>query len=159
MCTAMGFLSHTSSIPACSRDLTILQVVDYTAYDSLYDFLSSASTAPGNRPFDAIFDCIGNDELYRRSPNYLKPDGTYINIEAGPFGIFKLNSWLPTILGGTPRTIKNIFSPPDRASAEEVVRWFEKGWVKEVPVDSTFEMDGVLQVGDSLGSSRDESYC
>ncbi|TVY46632.1 Zinc-type alcohol dehydrogenase-like protein [Lachnellula occidentalis] len=96
--------------------------------------------------------CSGrNEALVRRlgAEEYLKPDGRYIAIEAGPFGIFKLNNWLPVILGGTPRTIKNIFSPPDRASAQEVVKWFENGLIKEIPIDSTFEMDGVLQVNSS----------
>lgn len=84
--------------------------------------------------------------LYHRSPGYLKPEGKFLEIEAGPMAIFGLTSWWPVILGGTPRAFENVFSAPSGASAREAASWVEKGWIKEVPVDSTFEMDQALQV-------------
>lgn len=50
------------------------------------------------------------------------------------------------MLGGTPRARINIFSYPSGDSAKDAAAWIEKGWIKEVPVDSTFEMDDALQV-------------
>lgn len=122
--------------------------MDYTAHESsLYEYLSSMSTKPGSsRPFDAIIDCVGDETLYHRSPGYLKPDGRYISIESGPFGYFKLSNWWPVMLGGTPRTRIDIFSKPSGFSARGVLNFFKKGWIKEVPVDSTFEMGDAVKV-------------
>ena len=86
--------------------------------------------------------------MYRNSPGYLKTDGKYLNIAQGPPGFisqFKFNHW-PVILGGTPRTFTNIFSPPSVSAAKEVVSWFKQGWIKEAPIDSVFEMDDAQQV-------------
>lgn len=139
---------------ALVRRLGAEEVVDYTAHKSLYDHLSSICAAPGNGPFDAIFDCVGNMTLYHRSPGYLKPEGKFLEIEAGPMAIFGLTSWWPVILGGTPRAFENVFSAPSGASAREAASWVEKGWIKEVPVDSTFEMDQALQGFERLATSR-----
>lgn len=120
--------------------------MDYNAHTSLYDFLSSISKAPGDRPFDAVIDCVGDDTLYQSSPGYLKPDGRYLSIEAGPFGVLKLCRWWPVMFGGTPRAFINVMSYPSGSSAKEVVSWFEKGWIKEIPIDSTFDMGDAIQV-------------
>lgn len=50
------------------------------------------------------------------------------------------------MLGGTPRTRIDIFSKPSGFSARGVLNFFEKGWIKEVPVDSTFEMGDAVKV-------------
>ncbi|KAI0132629.1 zinc alcohol dehydrogenase [Xylariales sp. AK1849] len=139
---------------AVVRRLGAEAVVDYTAHESLCDYLSSMSTTSGNIPFDAIIDCIGNETLYYRSAEYLKLDGRYLSIEAGPFGLFKLNNWWPAILGGTPRAYTNIFSKPSGSSGTEVVGYFDKGWIREVPVDSVFEMGDALQAFEKLATKR-----
>jgi NADPH:quinone reductase-like Zn-dependent oxidoreductase len=134
-----------------------LQVVDYTAHQSLPDYLSSMVKAPGQKPFDAIIDCVGTDALYNHSPEYLKPDGKYLYIEFSPWGFLKLNSyWLPSMLGLTPRTCINAFSKPSGDSAKRVATWVEKGWISEVPIDSIFEMDNAIEVDTLETKTR---YC
>ncbi|KAL7629440.1 zinc ion binding [Parahypoxylon ruwenzoriense] len=147
-----GICSTKNETPV--RRLGAEEVVDYTVHESLYDHLSSMSKTPGNGPFDAIFDCVGNDTLYYRSPAYLKLDGRYLSIEAGFFGSFKLIKWWPVMLGGTPRAWVNVLSKPSGSSAKEVADWFEKGWIREIPVDSTFEMGDALQAFEKLASKR-----
>ncbi|KAI8966888.1 GroES-like protein [Daldinia sp. FL1419] len=136
------------------RRLGAEEVVDYTAHKSLPEYFTSLCTAPGNKPFDAIIDCVGNEELYTRSPKYLKTEGKYLDIEPGPFGYFKLGNWRPVILGGTPRTRVNIMSAPSGDSARDIAKWFEKGWVDEVPVDSTYEMDDAVRAYERLATNR-----
>ncbi|KAI1467187.1 uncharacterized protein F4812DRAFT_431561 [Daldinia caldariorum] len=43
---------------------------------------------------------------------------------------------------------------PSGASAKDIVNWFEKGWVNEVPVDSSYEMDNALQTYEKLSTNR-----
>ncbi|KAI0142882.1 zinc alcohol dehydrogenase [Xylariaceae sp. FL1272] len=134
--------------------LGVDEVVDYAAHESLYDYLTSSSTA--KKPFDCIFDCVGDDTLYWRSPGYLKEHGTFISIERGPFGIFAqtlFNHW-PRLLGGIPRKYVNVFSRPSGSSAQQVVELFEKGWIREVPVDSMFEMADALKAFEKLATGR-----
>ncbi|GAW14222.1 hypothetical protein ANO14919_036210 [Xylariales sp. No.14919] len=138
------------------RRLGAQEVVDYTAYEDLYGHLTSLATSIDNRPFDAIFDCVGNDMLYYRCPGYLAVDGKYHSIERGPFGFiaqFKFNHW-PVLLGGIPRTYSSVFSNPSGSSAREIVNWFERGCVKEVPIDSMFEMNDALKAFETLSSGR-----
>ncbi|KAI1371394.1 zinc alcohol dehydrogenase [Hypoxylon crocopeplum] len=140
---------------ALVRRLGAEEVVDYTAHENLYDFLSMTATS-GNRPFDVIIDCVGNEALYHRSPAYLKPAGRFLSIVAGPFGLFqqfKFNHW-PVMFGGIPQTFMSLFSKPSGSSAKEVVGFLEKGWIKEVPVDSTFEMSDALQAFEKLETKR-----
>ncbi|KAI1356105.1 zinc alcohol dehydrogenase [Xylaria sp. FL0043] len=138
------------------RRLGAQEVVDYTAHDDLYGHISSLTKSSGNRPFDAIFDCVGDDKLYYRSPGYLKTDGKYHSIERGPFGFitqFKFNHW-PVLLGGIPRTYSSVFSNPSGSSAREVVSWFERGCIKEVPIDSVFELKDALKAFEKLATKR-----
>ncbi|KAK5626098.1 hypothetical protein RRF57_001813 [Xylaria bambusicola] len=138
------------------RRLGAEEVVDYTAHDDLYGHLASLTTSAGCRPFDAIFDCVGNDTLYYRSPGYLKLDGKYHSIVHGPLGFiaeFKFNHW-PVLLGGIPRTYSSVFSNPSGSSAREVVNCFERGCIKEVPIDSVFEMDDALKAFEALATQR-----
>ncbi|KAI0433755.1 zinc alcohol dehydrogenase [Xylaria sp. FL1042] len=138
------------------RRLGAQEVVDYTAYDDLYGHLSFLTTSVGNRPFDAIFDCVGDDKLYYCSPGYLKADGKYHSIERGPFGFiaqFKFNHW-PVLLGGISRTYSSVFSNPSGSSAREVVNWFQQGCIKEVPVDSVFELEDAIKAFEKLATKR-----
>ncbi|KAI8955375.1 zinc alcohol dehydrogenase [Xylaria longipes] len=138
------------------RKLGAQEVVDYAAHENLYDHLSSLTTSTGPKPFDAIFDCVGDDTLYYRSPGYLKVDGKYHSIERGPLGFisqFKFNHW-PVLLGGIPRIYSSVFSNPTGSSAREVVNLFEKGYIKEVPVDSVFEIDDVLKAFEMSATKR-----
>ncbi|KAH8657699.1 chaperonin 10-like protein [Xylariales sp. PMI_506] len=139
---------------ALVQRLGVDETIDYTAHESIYDHISSLAAAPGSRPFDVIIDCVGDDTLYYHSTGYLKSDGKFLSIEAGPFGYFKLQNFLPVILGGTPRTFKSIWSIPSGSSAREAVGYFEKRWVTDIPVDSTFEMGDALQAFEKLATKR-----
>lgn len=120
-------------------------MIDYTAHEDLYGHLSSKCTSPGNSPFDAIIDCVGNMSLYYKSPGYLKKDGAFLCIESPLLKSLKISCW-PVMLGGTARTFKGIMNDPSGRLGKVVVEWFEKGWIKEIPVDSVFNMDEVIQV-------------
>lgn len=121
------------------------KALDYKSKDCIYDYLTSLTADTTRDPFDAIIDCVGDDTLFHRSPGYLKATGKLFSIEGGPLGGLTLKR-LPVILGGTPRPFVNVFSKPSTASINMVVGWIEKGWIKELPVDSTFQMDDAIQV-------------
>ncbi|CAG9989451.1 unnamed protein product [Clonostachys byssicola] len=129
------------------------EALDYKSEDSIYDYLNSLTADRKRGPFDAIIDCVGDDTLFHRSPGYLKATGKFFSIEGGPMGGLTLKK-LPVILGGTPRPFINVFSKPSTASMKMVVGWIEKGWIKELPVDSTFQMDDAIQAFEKLGTKR-----
>ena len=118
--------------------------MDYTAHSSISDHLSSLCTTK-KQPFDAVFDCVGNDTLFHRSQGFLKVDGKFLSIAAGPFGVFKFMNW-PPALGGISQKFISVFSAPSGDSAREVVGWFNKGWIREVPIDTIFAMEDALKV-------------
>ncbi len=120
-----------------------MQVVDYTAHgDALYDHL--ASRFGGAAAFDSVIDCVGSTALYNRCAAYLKPSGKFLCIK-GPFHR-PIRSVLPTLLGGTPRSFYAVNNAPAGAGAREAGSWLERGWVKEVPIDSRYAMGEVVQV-------------
>ena len=113
---------------------------------------------PGNVPFDIIIDCVGSMPLLHKSSAYLKPTGKCISIEGSFLQELKSN-YLPVMLGGSKRTYKSIMTYPSGDLAKTVAGWFDKGWIKEVPVDSIFSMDEALQVGNlSLWSDMTFDY-
>ncbi|KAH8893753.1 NAD(P)-binding protein [Thozetella sp. PMI_491] len=126
------------------------EVVDYTAQPSLYDNLAAQFR---HAPFDAVFDLIGNNELYQRCLGYLKPNGGFYNIAGAPLSINLIISKIPACLGGTPRTYVPVMNKPCGTNAEETASWFSKGWVKEIPME-TFEFEDALQAFEKLASKR-----
>ncbi|KAH8881818.1 NAD(P)-binding protein [Thozetella sp. PMI_491] len=138
---------------ALVRKLGAEEVIDYTAYKSLSDHLTSISTLPGNEPFDAIFDCIGNNPLYQHCAGYMKRSGKYLCIEGGPFGRFKLYHLL-SLIGVTSRTFQSVFSTPSGLSASEIRSWYEKGAIVEIPIDGIYNMDEVPQALEKLATGR-----
>ncbi|KFA46173.1 hypothetical protein S40293_03753 [Stachybotrys chartarum IBT 40293] len=160
-----GMGVHVTAISSAKNEAMVRRLgaeefVDYTAHASLYDCLDSLYAAPEKESFGVIFDCVGDDTLFHRSPKYLKVDGKFLSIEAGPFGFLKFINWQPVILGGTPRNFLSVFSSPSANSAREVATWFNKGWIKEVPVDSLFAMEDVLEALEKLATRRtaDSTY-
>jgi hypothetical protein len=120
--------------------------VDYTAHNPLPEYLATAYL---HQPFDAIFDCIGDQELFSHSPAYMKPSGQLISIVGGKSeGVvpFVKNKLVPSFLGGTPRTYKILGLLPNGPYAREVATWPEKGLAKEVPIDGEFTFDQVVEV-------------
>ncbi|KAI0204517.1 zinc alcohol dehydrogenase [Astrocystis sublimbata] len=138
------------------RNLGAQEVVDYTAHENLYDYLSALVAPAKTKPFDAIIDCVGDNTLYYQSPAYLKVDGIFHSIEKGPLGFifqFKFNHW-PVLLGGTPRTYSSVFSTPSGSAAQEVVNLFERGHVKELPIHSVFVMDDAMKAFEMSATGR-----
>ena len=122
------------------------QVVDYTAHASLPDHLAARF---GEKPFDAIFDCAGNQALFDHSPRYLKPDGQFISIVGGwSQGVipFVRNKLRPRLLGGTPRSFELFLLNASGKTARQMVQWIEQGVIKESLIDSEFDMDHAVEV-------------
>ncbi|KAH7041422.1 uncharacterized protein B0I36DRAFT_312810 [Microdochium trichocladiopsis] len=137
------------------RRLGAEEVVDYKAYgSSLYQHLSSIAAKPAGKSFDAVFDLVGDRKLYTSSPSYLDRHGKFLDIEGGPFGMFKFDNWWPVWLGGTPRAFRPVFSYPSGQSAAEVVSWIEKGWIKEIVTDSVYPMEEAVLAYEKLATGR-----
>ena len=136
--------------------LNTRQFVDYTAHASLPTFLASTY---GSAPFDHIFDCVGSQELYVKSPAYLKEHGDLINIGAMITGIGEglwnwfQNTWRPVWLGGTPRKYVMFSTPLDRNEGVLLLRMVEEGKLR-VPIDSIWEMEEALKGYERLTSKR-----
>jgi NADPH:quinone reductase-like Zn-dependent oxidoreductase len=113
---------------------------------SIFDKLSSLSSSSNDAaPFDAIIDCVGNEELYRQSSAYLEQGGRFLTIAANPLLSLKY-PFLPVLFGGIPRSYTHVMGKTGGAAAQEVAEWFEKGLVNTVPIDSIVEMDQAAQV-------------
>lgn len=99
------------------------------------------------KPFNAIFDCVGSDDLFRQCASYLDKTGIFITIVggvgAGPIVRSKL---LPVSLGGVPRRYKLLALWPDGAIAKEAAKWVEEGSFTKFPIDSEHSMDNVIEV-------------
>jgi hypothetical protein len=100
---------------------------------------------PGSDPFNAIIDCVGDMTLYDRSAGYLEVGGVFCTIE-NPFLKSLIPNWWPRFLGGTGWDYKGVMNDPSGANAGIASKWVEKGWIKEIPVDSTFSMEEALKV-------------
>ncbi|KAF7558019.1 hypothetical protein G7Z17_g313 [Cylindrodendrum hubeiense] len=135
---------------AMVRRLGAEEVVDYTAHKSLYDHLL---TTYKDSPFDKILDCIGDETLFKRCPGYLKPEGQFLCIAGKLLSGIKFKM-LPVMLGGTKRSYFHIMNGPAGSGAREVAGWVDKGWIKEVAIDSTFEMDAAIEAYEKLASKR-----
>lgn len=83
--------------------------------------------------------------LYNKSSGYLEAGGSFCTIE-NPFLKSLVINWWPKFLGGPGGTFKGVNNSPSGANAKIASEWFEKGWIKEVPIDSTFGMEEALKV-------------
>ncbi|KAL6406665.1 hypothetical protein AUP68_09466 [Ilyonectria robusta] len=135
---------------AMVRRLGAEEVIDYTAHKSLYDHLI---TTYKDNPFDTIIDCIGDETLYKKCPGYLKPDGKFLSIAGGLMTGIKFKM-LPAMLGGTKRTYLHVMNAPSGTGAKEVAGWVDKGWIKQVMIDSTFDMENAIEAYEKLASKR-----
>lgn len=128
-----------------SQALTLsLQVIDYKTLDSLTTHLASTFDS---RPLQAIFDCVGSDELFQQCVHYTDTNGLFITIVgavgAGPIVRSKI---LPVALGGVPRRYKLLALWPDGAFAKEVAKWVEGGHLKHFLTDSEYSMEDAVKV-------------
>lgn len=104
-----------------------------------------------------MLDCVGAQDLFVNSPQYVKPTGAVVNV-----GIQKtlwtpalalINQWLPTWLGGVPRRYFFFSTPPTRADAVYLARLVEEGQLS-VPVDSVFDMENAVDAYERVATKR-----
>ena len=103
----------------------------------------------GEKQFDAVFDCVGNQRLYTRSPGYLKPEGKFVCIVGGwSQGVvpFVNNKMRPCFLGGTPRSYQLFLLSASGEIAREVAALVEQGVIKQALIDSEFPMEQAVEV-------------
>jgi NADPH:quinone reductase-like Zn-dependent oxidoreductase len=127
-------------------DADAWQIIDYTVHQPLHEYLTQKH---GEEQFDYVFDCVGDQGLYERSPPFLKPEGRFICLVGGRTqGVYPFlrNNLLPRFLGGTPRTYKIIGLMPSGEYMREVVRYVEQGLIKRVPIDSEWRMEQAVEV-------------
>ena len=124
------------------------EVIDYrTAEPDLPRYLVAGANS---NPFDAIFDCVGAQDLYKASPSFLKARAKYISIGSmgGLSKVFnqRINNELrPTWLGGTPRKWMFVAAEPSSKTMEQLRQHVEEGNIKCL-VDSTYKMEDALEV-------------
>lgn len=125
------------------------QVVDYRQVKSVSGFLTETF---GKAPFDAILDTIGSQELFIKSPGYLKSDGIVVNVgegnrEAGQLSFILQalrNTHQPSFLGGVPRKYITFSAPLTGANAERLASLAEEGKMR-VFIDSSFNFKDALK--------------
>ncbi|KAI1872022.1 uncharacterized protein JN550_004225 [Neoarthrinium moseri] len=130
------------------------EVIDYTTHEDLHAYLTEKYAGD---QLDLIIDCVGDDVLFTKSPAYLQPKGKFIEIVGGRTqGIlpFIMNQLRPVILGGTPRNYKILGLAPSGKYAHELAQWIEDGMVKEVLIDSEYDMKDVIQAYEKLMTRR-----
>jgi NADPH:quinone reductase-like Zn-dependent oxidoreductase len=126
--------------------LTSLQVIDYKLHNPLTGYLTEKYA---EQPFDFIFDTQGVQDLYKKSPNYLKKEGLHINIgiNDGVKSILRWgkNVWLPKAVGGVPRTYVMFTTVLDTKTGSTLADLAEQKHVRPV-VAEIFEMEDALKV-------------
>ena len=114
---------------------------------------------------DVVYDCAGSQELFDASPLFLKEKGVFINIAADMDSVlsvvkqlyhFALNTALPTVLGGTPRTWKLVLVKPNSSRMAALKSLIEQEPGFKVPISSkhAFNMEGVLEAYKQIMSHR-----
>ncbi|KAI8649911.1 PKS-ER domain-containing protein [Fusarium sp. Ph1] len=124
------------------------EVVDYRQVKSVPGFLTETY---GKGLFDAILDTVGSQELFTKSPGYLKPDGIVVNVgegneETGQLGFILQalrNTHQPSFLGGIPRKYITFSAPLTGANAERLASLAEEGKMR-VFIDSSFHFKDAL---------------
>jgi NADPH:quinone reductase-like Zn-dependent oxidoreductase len=124
-------------------------VIDYTAHGQLHEYLKSEFN---DQAFDSILDTFGSQDLYVHSPAYLKPKGVYVNVgtmedKSSIHSIWRWakNSNVPNVLGGTPRRFAMFGASVTPDGVRKLAEHARSGHLK-VFIDSTFKMEGVLEV-------------
>lgn len=125
-------------------------MIDYHQTSSVPSALAEAYCA---RPFDAILDVVGSQDLFKESPKYLKQTGVFINVGDGNgearqaiilLRILK-NILQPVFLGGVPRRFVTFSAPLSGLNAEHLANLAKTGKLR-VFIDSTFSFEDVLNV-------------
>lgn len=127
-----------------------MQIIDYSQVSSVPTALETSYHAS---QFDAILDVVGSQELFRRCPKYLKPEGLFINVgdgdaQSGRLGFILRtlrNLFQPAILGGIPRRYMTFSAPLSGQNAAHLADLASSGKL-QVLIDSTFSLEDVISV-------------
>ncbi|KAH8888976.1 NAD(P)-binding protein [Thozetella sp. PMI_491] len=110
-------------------------VIDYTHFASLPSHIAEIFAS---QPFDAVFDTVGSQSLYKASPRFLKADGLFVNV-----GSVEAKSQL-IALGGVPRKYVMFSAPLSGRNAEELANYVEENKLR-IFLDSAFALEDVLE--------------
>ena len=136
------------------KALGVDEVIDYMAHSSLHDFLVKSYST---RPFDAIIDTVGSQDLYTHSPAYLHEGKPFLNLGSGFTAEISLRDVLymawsmtsnylwPRLLWGTPREYIFFGAKPDGVTLERLRQYVDEGKLKGV-TDSVWDMEDALKV-------------
>jgi reticulon-4-interacting protein 1, mitochondrial len=137
--------------------------MDYQIYNDVSHELVKRYSS---NQFNAIFDCIGNQQIYARSAHYLKSDTyTACNVELRSWTLANfarascqilMNMFWPTTprLGGTGKKFKLItMMDPGTELMEKMVQLVESGAMR-VHVDSVWPAGDALEAYKILVSKR-----
>lgn len=130
--------------------LTVGQTIDYKKHDPLHAYLAQRHA---EEQFDFIFDCVGDQVLFEQCTPFLKPAGKFICLTGGKSqGVipYVKNNLRPVFLGGTPRTYRILGLSPSGDLMRDVVKAYNERRIKEVPIDSEYGMEEVVEVSSLL---------
>ncbi|TXT07270.1 hypothetical protein VHUM_03440 [Vanrija humicola] len=144
---------------ATVRDIGADEVVDYTQHPDV-----GAHLAASYAPFNAAFDTLGHQRLYRSSPTWLVPGADYVSVGIKPPTFYvpdflravfqmKLNEWWPTSpwLGGVGRRwVAVAMMNPTLADREAAVYALAAGDIRVVR-DSVWPFDKADEAYRHLG--------
>ncbi|KAL7823761.1 NAD(P)-binding protein [Trichoderma gracile] len=145
------------------------EVIDYTLHQ--HDSSNNNNHLPAHLasrfhadPFDAIIDTLGHQSLYLRSPDYLRPSGTYASVGIKPpdFSVanflravwqMKLNEWWPVsrLLGGAGRLWRGVsMMEPSLEDRQRIADMLGQGRVRVVR-DSVWRFEDAREAYARLG--------
>lgn len=156
----MGAKEVIATCSAANSDLVkslgATRTIDYRIHTPLHEHITKEFA---DRPFDFIFDTVGDQTLYTNSPKYLKEDGVFVNIGDYTHGTFRTmwywftNTWWPTWLGGTPRRFIMFAVVLDRQCEEDLARFMAEGKVRAV-IDRSVAFEQVPDALDVVAAKR-----
>ncbi|KAI8817688.1 uncharacterized protein EV422DRAFT_560334 [Fimicolochytrium jonesii] len=136
------------------------EVVDYTKHSPVTDYLAKAYSA---KPFDAVIDAIGKQEIYDHAASYLAPKKPVVTVGLGfkytyPQMVTTIaktvdNTARPCILGGVPRPYITINALVNLKLLEKISALLQEGTMRPV-VDQTFDFRDTLQAYEKIASKR-----
>ena len=125
-------------------------MIDYTVHSPLHEYLIKHHS---QKPFNAIIDIVGIQDLHTHCPEYLAKDGLFDLVGAIPqvtnpswirvlYWLFwgKVERFRPVILGGVPRRHRMHNAFVNQACIQRVVKLADEGKLR-VPLDSVIKME------------------
>ncbi|KAK3987525.1 chaperonin 10-like protein [Cladorrhinum sp. PSN332] len=132
------------------------EVIDYTQYSNIQNHL--AERFGNGNELDVVFECSeNNNELFSKAEKFLKADGQFISIVGGwSQGLIPhlRNNYTPVLLGGVRRSYEIFLLTASGEIGGKVREYVERGIIREMPVDSEFEMEEVVEAFERLATGR-----